>query len=121
MDFSQSNIELWLPVIQIGIIAVMVLFANILRRKVKFIRKTMIPTSVLAGFLLLILRSVNVVTFISDEFLEAVTYHCIALGFIAMSLRIPEKTSQSQKMIGSKSGALIVSTYLVQAITGLGV
>ncbi len=121
MDFSQSNIELWLPVIQIGIIAVLVLFANILRRKVKFIRKTMIPTSVLAGFLLLILRSVNVVTFISDEFLEAVTYHCIALGFIAMSLRIPEKTSQSQKMIGSKSGALIVSTYLVQAITGLGV
>jgi ESS family glutamate:Na+ symporter len=36
-----------------------------------------------------------------------------------MSLRIPEKNSDSGAMIGSKSGALIVSTYLVQALTGL--
>ena len=42
-----------------------------------------------------------------------------ALGFIAMALRIPEKQSESGVLKASKNGALIVSTYLVQALTGL--
>lgn len=53
------------------------------------------------------------------EFLEMLTYHMIALGFIALALRVPEKTGEATPMIGSKSGALIVSTYLVQATVGL--
>lgn len=119
MDFSAANTTLWDPIIQIGIIAGMVLLANIIRRKIPFIQKAMIPTAVLAGFILLILKYFNLVPVITTEFLETITYHTIALGFIAMSLRIPEKTVESQKMIASKSGALIVSTYLVQAIVGL--
>lgn len=119
MDFSANNYELWSPIIQIGILASLVLLANLLRRKVKLIQKAMIPTAVLAGFLLLIFKSTNLIPFISAEFLESITYHTIALGFIAMSLRVPEKNVDSQRMIGSKSGALIVSTYLVQALTGL--
>lgn len=119
MDFSAANSALWNPIIQIGIIATLILLSNILRRKFKFIQKTMIPTAVLAGFLLLILKSFNLVPFISTQFLETITYHTIALGFIAMSLRIPEKTVETEPMIGSKSGALIVSTYLVQALVGL--
>ena len=119
MDFSASNTTLWNPIIQIGIIAGLVLFANILRRKFLFIRKSMIPTAVLAGFILLALKYFNIVPIIDTNFLESVTYHTIALGFIAMSLRVPEKTLETEKMIGSKSGALIVSTYLVQALTGL--
>ena len=119
MDFSSTNTALWSPIIQIGIIAALILLANILRRKVAFIQKAMIPTAVLAGFILLLLRSFNLMPIITTEFLETVTYHTIALGFIAMSLRVPEKTMETEKMIGSKSGALIVSTYLVQALTGL--
>ena len=119
MDFSAANSDLWGPIIQVGIIAVLVIIANILRRKLKFVQKSMIPTAVLAGFLLLGLKQFNLLPVISTEFLESITYHSIALGFIAMSLRIPEKTAESQKMIGSKSGALIVSTYLVQALVGL--
>ena len=119
MDFSASNTALWSPIIQIGIIAVLILFANILRRKIPFVQKAMIPTAVLAGFILLLLRYFNLVPVITTEFLETITYHTIALGFIAMSLRIPEKTIETERMIGSKSGALIVSTYLVQALTGL--
>ncbi len=121
MDFSASNTTLWNPIIQIGIIAGLVLFANILRRKFLFIRKSMIPTAVLAGFILLALKYFNIVPIIDTRFLESVTYHTIALGFIAMSLRVPEKTLETEKMIGSKSGALIVSTYLVQALIGLAI
>ena len=119
MDFSSANNTLWSPIIQIGIIAVLILLANILRRKIPFVQKAMIPTAVLAGFILLLLRYFNLVPVITTEFLETITYHTIALGFIAMSLRIPEKTIETERMIGSKSGALIVSTYLVQALTGL--
>lgn len=119
MDFSAANITLWSPIIQIGTIAGLILFANVLRRKIPFIRKTLMPTAVLAGFILLLLKSLGVLEIIDTEFLESLTYHALALGFIAMALRKPEKGSESGAMIGSKSGALIVSTYLVQAIVGL--
>lgn len=54
MDYSAANGSLWNPIIQIGIIAVFILFANVLRRKVKFVRTALMPTSVLAGFVLLV-------------------------------------------------------------------
>ena len=120
MDFSNNNLVLWNPVIQLGIIAVFVLIANILRRKIKFIRNSLMPTAVIAGFLLLILRSCNILN-IDGNLLEIITYHALALGFIAMSLRVPEKNNGGNGGVlhGAKSGALIVSTYLIQALIGL--
>ena len=118
MNYSAANTELWYPIIQTGIIAGLIVLANVLRRKVAFIRNSLMPTAVIAGFILLILRTTGVVT-MSMEFLEAITYHMLALGFIALTLRAPEKQTKEEKLIGSKSGALIVSTYLVQGIAGL--
>ena len=120
MDFSSSNHDLWNPIIQSGIIASFILFANILRRKVKLIKTALMPTAVLAGFVLLIMRTAGILP-VDTEFLEMVTYHCIALGFIAMALRIPVKEQGERAIVGGKSGALIVSTYLVQALAGLAV
>ena len=118
MNYSAANTELWYPIIQTGIIAGLIVLANVLRRKVAFIRNSLMPTAVIAGFILLILRSTGVIA-MSMEFLEAITYHMLALGFIALTLRTPEKQTKDAAIIGSKSGALIVSTYLVQAIVGL--
>ncbi len=118
MDFSAANEALWNPIIQFGIIAFLILLANVLRRKIPVVQASLMPTAVLAGFILLLLRTSGILK-IDVEFLEMLTYHMIALGFIALSLRVPEKTSESVPMIGSKSGALIVSTYLVQATVGL--
>ena len=120
MDFSASNTALWSGVVQFGIIAAAILLSNVLRRKLPFIRSTLMPTAVLAGFLLLILRSAGWLD-LNAELLEMITYHGIALGFIAMSLRVPaEKTkSESGGLVGLKSGAVIVSTYLVQGFFGL--
>ena len=120
MDFSSANVALWAPLIQIGIIAMLILVANVLRRKIAFIRNSLMPTAVLAGFLMLLLRNLGFEV-IDGIFLESVTYHAIALGFIALSLRVPEDAEGESKFLAPKNGALIVSTYLVQALTGLAI
>lgn len=120
MDFSSANTGLWSAMIQLGIIAATILGANVLRRKLPFVRKTLMPTAVLAGFVLLVLRNTNLLA-IDAKFLEMITYHGIAIGFIAMSLRVPQADPEhtTDSLTAPKSGALIISTYLIQGIMGL--
>lgn len=119
MDYSAANTQLWNSIIQIVIISVIILIANILRRKVGFIKRAVIPTSVLGGFLLLVAKWIGIVK-IDMQFFEFITYHCIALGFIALSLRVPEKSEQTKRdKVGLKSGAIIVGSYMIQGVTGL--
>jgi ESS family glutamate:Na+ symporter len=119
MDYSSANVPLWNVIIQFGIIAVVILLSNLLRRRVSFVRNSLMPTAVLGGFLLLVVRSVGIFDFDTD-FMERLIYHGIALGFIAMSLRVPEKTAEDKgNLTAPKSGAIIVGSYLIQAIFGL--
>lgn len=122
MDFSAANTSLWGMVIQFGVIAAILLLANFLRRQVPFVRKTLMPTAVLGGFLLLILRLIFP-NLVNPEVLEMITYHGIGLGFIALSLRVPDKSVQTDKgnLTGPKTGALIVSCYLIQGILGMAI
>lgn len=121
MDYSQANVALWNSITQIGIIAITILVANILRRKVPFIKKSMIPTAVLGGFLLLFLKLLNVIR-VDNTVMEMITYHGIAIGFIALSLRVPDKTEKKKgDFTGLKSGAVIVSSYMVQGALGLAI
>ncbi len=119
MDYSNANAALWNVIIQFGVIAVVILLSNLLRRKVAFIRNSLMPTAVLGGFILLLVRSVGLFDF-DVQFMEMLIYHGIALGFIAMSLRIPDKLAQTKGSLAApKSGAIIVGSYLIQAILGL--
>ena len=119
MDYSAANHELWNVVIQFGYIAAVILIAIFLRQTIKPIRKTMLPVAVLGGFILLIAKEVGLVT-LDEELLSAVTYHGIALGFIAMSLRTPvQREAGDESKVGFRSGAVIVSTYMIQGVTGL--
>lgn len=121
MDFSAANLSLWNVIIQLGMIAGSILLANLLRQRIPFIRGSLMPVAVIAGFILLILKHLGVLP-VDNDFLEIIVYHCIALGFIAMSLRVPQKVKEAKgDLTGLKSGALIVSTYLVQAIVGLAI
>ena len=118
MDFSAANAALWNIVIQLGMIAGAILLANFLRQKIAFIRGSLMPTAVIAGFLLLLLKHLHVLP-VDNTFLEMLVYHGIALGFIAMSLRVTKKTADTGDLVGLRSGAIIVGGYLVQAVTGL--
>ena len=118
MDYSAANHALWNIIIQFGLIAGAVLFANFLRQKVPFIRKSLMPIAVLAGFLLLALKYTGLIS-IDGALFEMLVYHGIALGFIAMSLRVPVREAAGGDLTGLKSGAVIVSTYLIQGVFGL--
>jgi glutamate:Na+ symporter, ESS family len=121
MDFTMDNVRLWDFILQMGILASIMVLANIIRRKIPFIRKLLMPTAVIAGFLTLVLRATGVIR-LNTNLMEMVTYHTIAIGFIALSLMIPRKEKNySKAFTGSKSGALIVSVYLLQAVLGLAV
>ena len=120
MNYSAENIALWSPVVQLGIIALLVLISNILRLKVPFVKKTLMPTSVLAGFLLLGFKYTGLLE-INAGLLDALTYHGIALGFIAMSLRVTKNDFAQGGGVRTavNSGAMIVSSYMIQGVVGL--
>ena len=120
MDYSAANTQLWNGILQLAILCAMLLLAQILRRKLPFIRRTLMPTAVLAGFLTLALRYIGVLP-IQRELMEIITYHALGLGFVALALRVPEPLSDEDKrnLTGLKSGALIASCYVSQAIVGL--
>lgn len=116
----------WNAVFQLGLIAVFVLLANLLRRRIPFIRRSLMPVSVLAGFMMLIIKIVldkgfGIRDFFNINIMDTLVYHCIALGFIAMSLRVGEKQRSAEAAVGAKSGALIVGSYLIQGLAGLAV
>ncbi len=120
MDYSNTNVELWNFIIQLGIIAVILLFAHFLRRKLPFIEKALIPTAVLGGFILLGIKSSGIIP-IDTQILESITYHGIAIGFIALTLQHTKKgdSNKTTGLTGAKSGALIASTYMIQGFFGL--
>ena len=114
----------WNFVIQLGLIAAIMLLANFLRRQIPFVRRSLMPVSVIAGFMMLGLKLLfekgfKLTNVFDQDLLDTLVYHCIALGFIAMSLRTAAKTQESGDAAGVKSGAAIVGSYLIQGFVGL--
>ena len=74
MDLSAYNV--WYFLVQLGIIFVAILAGNTLRRKIKWIRNTLLPSSVIAGILVFALKFVPFVNeFVNAKFMETLTYH----------------------------------------------
>ncbi len=124
MDFSASNVQLWRSLLQLAILAAVLLIANVIRRKVPFVRKSLLPTAVVGGFLALGVRMTGLLP-LDTKFMETMTYHMTAVGFIALALRMPRKSELVEaaraRHDGLNSGILIVCSYLVQGILGLGI
>lgn len=125
--FDFTSTESWQAILYFGIIAVLLLLGNTMRRKIPFLRRSLLPTAVIAGFLGLLLKELVVAQFIADSeilklntYFSLITYHAIALGFIALGLKVSVKARYQIKRGQSLfTGLLIVSTYLVQGFIGL--
>ena len=116
--------EIWAGMLQFGLLSVVLLLANTLRRKVPFLRKSLLPTAVLGGFIIFLVRIFGVFDqFFDNNFLDMVVYHTIAIGFISLGLKTNliknSKKYDTARKDGFNSGLIIVGSYLVQGIVGL--
>ena len=115
-----------------AVLLMSLLVANAMKKKIAFLEASLIPTSVLAGIVLL------VISFICDKitgmrlfetqffggygyaYMEMITYHTLALGFIAGSLKSTGgKLSKQRTTEIFNTGVTTVSTYLVQGVLGM--
>ena len=117
-----------------AVLLISLLAANAMKKAIPVLEASLIPTSVLAGILLLIFSMVydqffNVRFFDSKiyngsgyDYMEMITYHTLALGFIAGSLKTTGgKLSRKRATEIFNTGVTTVSTYLVQAVVGMGI
>lgn len=116
----------WASILQIGIVGALILLGNIIRRKTPFLRNYLVPTGLIAGFLGLAFKyvffglgwDIGGTPIINEEYMHYLTYHSLALGFIALGI-----TSAAKKTVKDgralKSGILIVGGYLLQGIVGV--
>ena len=124
-DFTLANYgPVWSFLAQLGLLLLFLMLGNILRRTIPFFRKCLIPSALLGGALLLI------VDFIAKQFdfilvdnrlMQVITYHCLAIGFAAMSLKTEKTTMKTNRDQVVEFGALQGGTYMLQAFVGLGI
>ena len=100
------------------------MLANFCRRKISFLRKSLIPSSVLGGFFILAIDTGYEAIFSHSMFdlttLEALTYHGLGLGFVALAWRHLDgvKGKKARRDVFNTS-TVTVGGYLIQAIVGL--
>lgn len=126
-DFTMSNYgPVWSFLVQLGLLLIFLMIGNILRRKIPFFRKCLIPSALLGGTLLL---GVNIILkqfgegygFVDNRMMQVITYHCLAIGFAAMSLKTEKSTHKTNATQVFEFGAMQGGTYMLQAFVGIGI
>ena len=87
-------------VIHLCIISCALLLGSILRSKIKFLQKYLIPAPMIGGFFLLLFYNYVAPLFLPVDsflFLDELIFHLLNISFIAMQLRIPEDKPKLQK------------------------
>ncbi len=118
----------------VAVLLIALLLANVIKRVIKPLRASLIPTSVLGGGILLVLaglyRLITGDVFFDTAFfggngtanLELITYHTLALGFVASTFKSgKDKMSKKRSIEIFNTGVTTVATYLLQGVFGLGV
>ena len=128
-DFS-----VWGWIILLATLLGSLLAGNVLKKSIPFLQNSLIPTSVLGGLIILIVAAIYkaitgdvmfdsaVFNFNGTDNLEIITYHALALGFIASSFKTTGGKLNKQRSIEIfNTGVSTVATYLIQGILGLGI
>ena len=122
--FNFWDDEIWSIIVTLSLLFGGMLLANLLRRKIRFLRRSLLPSAVLGGFLVLIFDTVYQKiaghSIFSLLTLEALTYHGLGLGFIALAWRHLDgvKGKKARKDVFNTS-TVTVGGYLLQAVVGL--
>ena len=100
-DFTLANYDaVWAFPVQLGLLLLFLMLGNILRRKIPLFRNCLIPSALLGGGILLLVDIVaNQFGFVlvDNRQMQVITYHCLAIGFAAMSLKTEKSTHQTRR------------------------
>ncbi len=123
-DFTLANYgPVWSFMVQFGLLLLFMLLGNTLRRTVPFFRKCLIPSALLGGAQLLVANIITKhffnFTLVDNRLMQVITYHCLAIGFAAMTLKTERSTHKTQRAQVLEFGALQGGTYMLQAFAGL--
>jgi len=116
----------------IAALLISLLAGNVLKKSIPLLQASLIPTSVLGGGILLVISGIyrlitkdvlfDAVFFGGNGMmtLEMITYHTLALGFIASTFKSSEGKMTKQRTVEIfNTGVTTVATYLLQGIVGL--
>jgi len=124
-DFTLANYDaVWAFMVQLGLLLLFLMLGNILRRTIPAFRKCLIPSALLGGAVLLIadiLCKWFGFTLVDNRLMQVITYHCLAIGFAAMTLKTERSTHKTNKAQVVEFGALQGGTYMLQAFVGLAI
>ena len=124
--------SVWGTLNVVAVLLASLLVGNILKKSVGFLKDSLVPISVIGGGILILVAWVyKLVTgdimFDTAFFgssgtktLEMFTYHCLALGFIASTLKTGDgKITKERAIEVFNTGVTTVSTYLLQGVCGM--
>ena len=124
-NFTLANYDaVWGFLVQLGLLLLFLMLGNILRRTIPLFRKCLIPSALLGGTMLLL---VNIISKqlgfrpVDNRLMQVITYHCLAIGFAAMTLKTEKSTHRTSRAQVVEFGALQGGTYMLQAFVGLGI
>ena len=125
-DFTMKNYNsVWAFLVQLGLLLLFLMLGNVLRTKIPWLRKCLIPSALLGGTLLLvvniIVKQFGAAPLVDNRLMQVITYHCLAIGFAAMSLKTEKSTHKTKGAQVVEFGALQGGTYMLQAFVGLGI
>jgi len=133
-NFNFWDSEVWGFINLIAVLLFSLLVANLLKKSIKPLRMSLIPTSVLGGIILLVASVIyqtatGELLFDTAFFggngmgtMEVITFHCLALGFIATTFRSKRRQKGMRRTVEVfNTGVTTVSTYLLQGILGMGI
>ncbi|MGE4463925.1 sodium:glutamate symporter [Sphaerochaeta sp.] len=82
----------------IGIISLSLLLAALLRARIRFFQRYLIPSPIISGILLLVFYNFIAPFFgLKNDFLGEIVYHLLNISFIAMLLRVTPKQKKDGK------------------------
>ena len=124
-DFTLANYgPVWGFLVQLGLLLLFLMLGNILRRTVPLFRTYLVPSALLGGGLLLIVDVICTqfgFKLVDNRLMQVITYHCLAIGFAAMSLKTEKSNHKTNPTQVLEFGALQGGSYMLQAFVGLGI
>ena len=129
-NFWDYNV--WGLIMTVSTLLAGLLAGNTLKRKIPFLKNSLMPASVVGGTALIIIAAIyksitgtvmfdtQVYNKAGTAYLEMITYHTLALGFIASTLKITNSHLNKKRTTEIiNTGITTVATYLIQGVVGL--